>query len=155
MISRSVSTECGCWVNPSAQQMMVPFDSAIIPAALVISSRLSLLRVPSQPSPTPNGLPCRLRSFGLLPDEGMVDDGPWFAFLFLQEQVAQRLEQREIAAHFDLQELISDGGASADNTVEGLGGSLKFRRPASGSGLTAMIFPPLFLQSRRADSMRG
>ena len=50
----------------------------------------------------------------------MVDDGARVALLFLQEQVAQGLEQGEVAAYLDLQELISDGGAATDDAVEGL-----------------------------------
>lgn len=50
-------------------------------------------------------------------DEAVVQHLPWPGVLGLQQQQVQRLEEREIATGTDLQELIGDGGATADQAA--------------------------------------
>ena len=63
-------------------------------------------------------------------------------------------EEGLVAAEPDLQEQVGERGAALSMPC-GVCGFLKRSRPASGSGLTVMIFAPLALAFSRAESMRG
>lgn len=64
-------------------------------------------------------------------DELVVQHGPRRVVLGLQQQQVQRLEQREVAAGPDLQELVGDGRAAADDAA-GLLGVLEPHQPGLG-----------------------
>ncbi|GAA3068675.1 hypothetical protein GCM10020000_61400 [Streptomyces olivoverticillatus] len=75
---------------------------------------------------------------GVLGDEGGVDG----AFGF-EDEAVEEAEEGLVAAEADLEEEVGEGGAAAAEAADVLGGFLKRSRPASGSGLTVMIFVPL------------
>ena len=113
-ISLMVSTECGCCVTPRAQQKMVALDRMSIPATSSICSGPGPVAFSvSAQSSSRAGLTVCLKAVGLSLDKGTVDDGARVLFLLRQQQVAQRLEQRQVPAHLDLQVLVGQRRAAA------------------------------------------
>ena len=95
-----------------------------------------------------------LESVGVRLDEGLVDHGARGAVFLFQQQVSQRLEQGQVPADLDLQELVGELGAAADQPVHRLRVLERhqpgFRQRVDGDDGAAVV-----LRSFSAESIRG
>ena len=117
-ISRMVGTPCLCWVSPIAQQTMIVLAARTRSPTSSISSRVS--PVASRMSSQVTLRACSAKSSKpvvCVVDEVVVQHRAGVGVLGLQEQQVQRLEEGEVAAGPDLQELVGDGGAAADDSA--------------------------------------
>ena len=143
-ISRMVGDRVACWVSPIAQQTIVAGDvGEELRRGLDLGPGQPGRRARPAPSRRSRGPPRRRRSPSVYRSTKSLVDGARTA----TQQRSDRLEQRQVAADPDLQEV--DRPARCRRrprrvTVCGLRNRIS---PASGSGLTATIVAPLRLAS--------
>lgn len=147
--SRMVGTACLCWVRPIAQHTTVRFEartmarassmrSRVRPVAASVSSQ-SASRAASVNSSYP-WVCSRTNSSSTAPSVSRMS--------LLRRRKSAWSPPRRICRKRSVR-------AVPLSMPCGVCGFLKRSRPASGSGLTVMIFAPLFFAFSRAESMRG
>ena len=116
--SPMVATACRCWVSPIAQQNTVRSEAMSISA-----TRSSCSRPMPVASTTVSSSTARVRRLVLVEaravrcDEVAVEHGARREVLGFQQQPAEPREQRHVAAEPDLDELVGDRDAVADDAV--------------------------------------
>ena len=115
-ISRTVATPCFCCVTPIAQHTMIFLLASTRSTTSSISSRDSPVAARmSVPVDLPGVLGELGEAGGVAVDEVVVEHGAGVGVLRVQQQRVDRLEEGEVAAGLDVQELVGDRGAAADD----------------------------------------